>query len=74
MKSFIYTAIAALVLAVPAAAFAQQTDAPKTRAQVRAELAELVQAGYNPRDWFHYPDNVQAAERRVAAERAAQGR
>jgi hypothetical protein len=56
---------------MPAASFAQQTNGPVTRAQVRAELAELERAGYNPNDWIHYPENIQAAEARVAAEHAA---
>lgn len=42
-----------------------------TRAAVKAELAELVAAGYNPRDWFHYPENLQAAQRVVEQRRAA---
>ncbi|WP_237657879.1 DUF4148 domain-containing protein [Burkholderia glumae] len=35
---------------------AERSDqsAPVTRAQVKAELEELVNAGYNPRDWYHY--------------------
>lgn len=71
MKSLIAAAVAATVLAVPVASFAQQSNGPVTRAQVRAELAELERAGYNPNDWIHYPENIQAAEARVAAEHAA---
>jgi hypothetical protein len=59
---------AAALSAVPAAA---QQQAPITRAQVKAELAALVAAGYNPGDWMNYPDNIQAAEARVQAQRAA---
>jgi len=73
MKSYIYAAVAALVLAAPVASYAQATNAPVTRAQVKAELAELEQAGYNPGDWYNYPGNLQAAEQRVAAKHAAQG-
>lgn len=72
MKSLIYAAIAASVLAAPAVSFAQQTNAPVTRAQVRAELAELVHAGYNPNDRNHYPENFEAAQQRVAAQKLAQ--
>jgi Domain of unknown function (DUF4148) len=71
MKSLVSAAIAAVVLAVPAISFAQQTNAPVTRAQVREQLVELERAGYNPNDWIHYPENIQAAEARVAAEHAA---
>lgn len=47
--------------------FAQSFDnqQPKTRAQVRQELVELEQAGYNPNDWIDYPENIQAAEKIV---------
>ena len=47
-----------------------QDAAPKTRAQVNAELAALERAGYHP-DYSQdpdYPYNLQAAERKVAAE------
>lgn len=50
MKSLIATFAAAAVLAVPAVSFAQQVSAqngPVTRAQVKAELAALENAGYN---------------------------
>lgn len=70
MKSLIYAAIAATVLTVPAVSFAQQSNAPVTRAQVRAELTALVNAGYDPNDTYHYPENIQAAEQRVHAEQA----
>ena len=43
-------------------------NGPKTRAQVRAELARLRAAGYDPMDWIHYPENIQEAERRVQIE------
>jgi hypothetical protein len=68
MKSLLYTAIAASVLAIPAVSFAQQSNTPVTRAQVRAELIQIEQAGYNPasRD-INYPQEIQAAQARVAA-------
>ena len=47
MKSLIQAVALAAVLAVPAVSFAQ-SDAPVTRAQVRAELVQLEKAGYNP--------------------------
>jgi hypothetical protein len=72
MKSFIYAVVAATILAAPALSFAQQSNAPVTRAEVRAELAALEKAGYNPNDWMDYPENLQAAQQRVDAERVAQ--
>ncbi len=70
MKSLLKAALVATVLAVPAASFAQSQQ-PVTRAEVKADLAQLRAAGYDPSDWMHYPDNIQAAEAKVAAERAA---
>ncbi|MFC5428917.1 DUF4148 domain-containing protein [Paraburkholderia denitrificans] len=70
MKSILKAAVVAAVLTVPALSFAQQQQ-PVTRAQVRAELVQLRAAGYNPNDWMHYPDNIQAAEAKINAQRAA---
>lgn len=75
--------IAAVLVAVSAAvaapAFAD--DAVVSRAQVRAELVQLEQAGYRPgrANDPHYPDDLQAALTRVhandavAADAAASG-
>jgi hypothetical protein len=61
--------IAALLVAVSAsvAAPAFATETTVTRAQVRAELAALQQAGYLPNrpNDPNYPDNLQAALKRV---------
>jgi len=45
---------------------------PVTRAQVKADLRRLEQAGYDPatRDPY-YPDQIQAAEARVSRQNAA---
>jgi hypothetical protein len=61
MKSLIHAVVAAAVVSVPVVSFAQ-SDAPLTRAQVQAELAQLVQAGYNPANanTVDYPGNIQA--------------
>jgi hypothetical protein len=73
MKSIIYAvAVAAAVLAAPTMSFAQSTTAPLTRAEVRDQLVQLEKAGYNPNDWINYPQNIQAAERTVQAEHAAE--
>jgi hypothetical protein len=69
MNSLIKAALVAAVLAAPAVSFAQaQQQQPVTRAEVRTELAQLRAAGYDPSDWMHYPDNIQAAEAKVAAQ------
>ncbi|SAL68839.1 membrane protein [Caballeronia udeis] len=71
MKSLLYTAIAASVLAIPVVSFAQQSNAPVTRAQVRAELIQIEQAGYNPGGHDpNYPRDIQAAQARVVAAQA----
>ena len=68
MKSLIEAAVIAALIAAPLAAFAQSSQ-PVTRAEVRAQLVELEKAGYNPRDWANYPENIQAAEAHVGAEK-----
>ncbi|GAB7522131.1 DUF4148 domain-containing protein [Paraburkholderia sp. 2C] len=60
--------LVAAALAVPAAAFAQQSTI--TRAQVRGELAQLRAAGYQGDTEASYPAEIQAAEARVAAKQA----
>ena len=66
MKTLIAAALAATVLAAPALSFAQQSQQPLTRAQVRAELVELEKAGYNPvLASPNYPNDLQAAQVRV---------
>jgi hypothetical protein len=50
--------IVAAVVAIPALSFAQSNQ-PLTRADVRAQLVELQQAGYNPSsDHTQYPKNI----------------
>ena len=64
---FVAAALAVLALS-PVASFAQ-SDAPVTRAQVKAELANLEQAGYKPiPDDPDYPARLQRAEARLQAE------
>lgn len=71
MKAIKILALAALA-AAPALSFAQSNQ-PVTRAQVRAELVQLQQAGYNPAsDETQYPSNIQAALERIEAKQAAQ--
>ncbi|MGV2293222.1 DUF4148 domain-containing protein [Trinickia sp. YCB016] len=74
MKSLIQAVVVAVALAAPVAVFAQ-SNAPVTRAQVRAELIQLENAGYHPGDGDNttYPEQVQAAEAKVAAQNDATG-
>ena len=69
MKSFTKMVFVAALIAAPVASFAQSSQGA-SRAQVRAELAQLEKAGYDPHDWIHYPENIQAAEAKVAAQNA----
>lgn len=67
-KTLFPAIIVASAFAAPTFAFAQ-SNAPVTRAQVEAQLAQLERAGYNPAsDQTQYPANIQAAEQRVAAQ------
>lgn len=71
MKSLIKAVAIAAVLAVPAVSFAQSqgSNGPVTRAQVRAELAQLEAAGYHPyQNDQYYPEDIQRAEARVNAQ------
>lgn len=68
-RNLLQAAIVAALVAAPALSFAQaQSDAPKTRAEVKAELIQLEKAGYNPAtaNDATYPSDIQAAEARVS--------
>ncbi|MBN3751509.1 DUF4148 domain-containing protein [Paraburkholderia sp. Tr-20389] len=80
MGTFSRLALGALLGAsCVASAYAQASSgsydpsAPKTRAQVVAELNEWFAAGFNPDEWAYYPDNAEAASIVVAQRRAAAG-
>ena len=68
MKSLIQAVVVAVAISAPLASFAQ-SNAPVTRAQVRAELAQLEKSGYRVGDGdnTHSPEGIPAAEARVAA-------
>jgi hypothetical protein len=72
MKSLIQAVVVAAALAAPVVSFAQSNGAV-TRAQVRAELIQLEKAGYHVGDGdnAHYPEAIQAAEAKVAAQNGA---
>jgi len=67
MKSFIYAVAAATALTASVGAFARSNPSGElTRAQVRAELVQLEQAGYKPEaSDAHYPNALQTAQARV---------
>ena len=76
MKVISLVGFGALLAAVSmSTAFAETSrsydpSAPKTRAEVIADLIEWRAAGYDPLDWIDYPDNALRAGRIVAARRA----
>lgn len=76
MKPLVRAIALASVLIVPAVSFAQsQSNGPITREQVRAELIQLESTGWRPAAGNdpHYPEDIQAAEAKVAAMNAASG-
>jgi hypothetical protein len=61
-------ALAAATLGAPVLSFAQ-SNAPLTRAEVRADLARVEQAGYAPgTNDNNYPVDIQAAEAKIASQ------
>lgn len=79
MKSLVVSLIVGASALAPALAVAQTNDAPITRAEVRADLVRVEQAGFQPArvDNTTYPADIQAAEAKIAAQdtqqSAAQG-
>ncbi|KVF01468.1 DUF4148 domain-containing protein [Burkholderia vietnamiensis] len=79
MKRLFPAILIAVAASAPLAAQAQaevqaqaqaQSNQPLTRAQVRAEVKALKQAGFQPSDWF-YPDSIVSAEAKIAREQHA---
>jgi hypothetical protein len=68
-KIIVGLALAAATLGAPALSFAQ-SNAPLTRAEVRADLVRVEHAGYNPArgDDLDYPMDIQAAEAKIATQ------
>jgi len=73
MKTKILPLIAiAASLSAPLFAHAQSSNAPVTRASVRADLMQLEQAGYRPSAVSaNYPVDLQNAERRVQQQQSS---
>jgi hypothetical protein len=68
-NAFVCFALALGTLATPVLSFAQ-SNAPVTRAEVRADLVRAERAGYTPSsgDEVNYPADIQAAEAKIAAQ------
>jgi hypothetical protein len=65
-KMIISLALAAATLGAPVLSFAQ-SNAPLTRAEVRADLVRVEQAGYSPSaNDINYPADIQVAEAKIA--------
>jgi hypothetical protein len=73
MKALVRLVLAIGALSGALVSFAQSTE-PVTRAQVRAELSRLEEAGYNVSGADHttYPAQIQAAEAKIAAQDSQQ--
>ncbi len=70
MNSIIKSTLLCALAVAPMLSFAQTQEV--TRAQVYHELVQLEKAGYDPSSSnLHYPDNLQKAEAKVAAEQTA---
>lgn len=69
MKSLVQAVVIAAAFAAPVAAFAQ-SNAPVTRAQVKAELVQFQQAGgrTNFSNDPRYPEDAQIAQAKVNAQ------
>ncbi|WP_144108185.1 DUF4148 domain-containing protein [Paraburkholderia sp. BCC1886] len=67
-KLFVGIALVAATFGAPVLSFAQ-SSAPITRAEVRADLVRVEQAGYVPSaNDINYPADIQAAESKIAAQ------
>ncbi|AIO37917.1 DUF4148 domain-containing protein [Burkholderia sp. AU19243] len=71
MNNLIRAVLLSCALSAPIAAFAQTADHAVTRADVRADLVRVEKAGYRPAGSDpYYPDDIQAAEAKVAAQQS----
>ncbi len=76
-NAMLRTALVSMIAVIPAMSFAQSIqNGPLTRAQVVQELVDLESVGYSPASGneVNYPDDVQAAMRRLEAKRANEAR
>lgn len=72
MKFDSFVLATAILAIIPVTAIAQNSTQP-TREQVRQQLIALEQSGYRPGSAsnINYPDDLQAAEQRVASARTS---
>ena len=67
-KLLVGIALSVATLGAPVLSFAQ-SNGPVTRAEVRADLIRVEQAGYQPSsNDINYPSDIQAAEAKIAAQ------
>ncbi|NRO99355.1 DUF4148 domain-containing protein [Paraburkholderia sp. NMBU_R16] len=72
MKSLVKATLISCIVSAPLLAHAQADSSPVTRAEVRADLIRVENAGYRPVSGdASYPTDTQAAEAKVAASEAA---
>lgn len=67
MKTLVSTIIIASALAIPVMSFAQQTNGPLMRADVRAQLVTAEQEGLIHQSNSEYPKTAPASSRTVSA-------
>ena len=74
MNKLIPAVVVAAAFALPAISFAQSADQGLSRAQVRAQLVQLEQTGYNPaNNQINYPQDLQAAQKVAASDTSGYG-
>ncbi|WP_158935607.1 DUF4148 domain-containing protein [Burkholderia sp. S171] len=64
---YISVLVTALGAIAPSIVHAQPAagDTSLSREQVKQQLKDLRAVGYQPGDWGHYPENIQAAQRQI---------
>lgn len=67
MKTLVSAILAASVFIIPSMSFAQQTNEPVTRAQVRAQLGAAEQEGFLHQSNSQYPKTVPASPKAAGA-------
>jgi Domain of unknown function (DUF4148) len=74
LKALHINALLAMLMAFPLTAFPQSSNGSRTRAQVLQDLYDLEDVGYRPAQAssLRFPDDIEAAERRLAAKRRIQ--
>src|SRR5246127_2494371 len=69
MKALVKAVLIACALSASTFAFPKPANAPVTRAEVKADLVRVEQAGYRPAAKDpNYPADIQAADAKIAAQ------